>query len=645
MPGMMPSPGSTTLRRASPSLEDPLTTGSTPLLALTRAFRHGQLDRRAFLTRAAALGMAPAVALMASNLPHTLAQTPDATPGAGATPGIVLDSGVHTGQERGEGGELRILQWQAPTTLSAHAATGKKDKMAAALVSEPLMSYAPDGSLIPRLVTHVPTVANGLLSADLTQVTYTLSPGITWSDGEPLTAEDIVFTWQWLVDPANPTAAVGQYEAIGQIEAVDDLTARITYTAPQPGWYIPFCGTNWGSVYPKHVLGGGGQAAHDAFSLKPIGTGPFVVESFTPGDQVIYAANPRYREPGKPFFAKVILKGGGDAPSAARAVVQTGDFDFAPALQLEPQILDELNAGGGRGEIAVRPGSSLERLLINFCDPHTEVDGERARLGTPHPFFTDLRVRQAFSLAIDKGTLVDRLYLPGEEAASDFLVGVPEYASPNNHWRYDPDEANRLLDEAGWTREGEGVRTKDGRELAVTYATSVNAVRQKTQQVIKANWEEVGIKTDLIEVDPGIFFDGSPGNDQSMRHFYNDVQMWADGPDTPFPLNYFFVWYAGKNNENVAQKANGWLGVNQQRYVNPEFDALYEEAATQTDPERLVELFVRMNDIAVQDVAGIPLVQRSSAVYAIAHALNDDAILPSSFEVPYWNIANWTRTS
>ncbi|MGC4105092.1 MAG: peptide ABC transporter substrate-binding protein [Thermomicrobiales bacterium] len=619
-----------------------MTVPHSSLLALTHAFRTGHLDRRTFLRRATALGMSPLVALMTINLPSaTSAQTPDAE----WTPAVALDPGVRADQERGEGGDLRILQWQAPTTLSSHAATGKKDKMAAALVSEPLMSYAPDGTLLPRLITQVPSVENGLLSADLTQVTYSLLPGVTWSDGEPLTAEDVVFTWQWLVDPENPTAAVQQYAMIDGIEVVDELTARITYNAPQPGWFVPFTGTNWGVVYPKHILNGGGQAANDAFSLKPIGTGPFVVESFTPGDQAIYTANPTYREPGKPFFSKVILKGGGDAPSAARAVVQTGEYDFAPALQLEPEILSELNANGSRGEIVVRPGSSLERLLFNFCDPHTEVDGERAKLGTPHPFFTDLRVRQAFSLAIDKATLVDRLYLPGEEAASDFLVGVPEFASTANQWRYDPEEANRLLDEAGWMRGDDGFRIKDGVKLAVTYAAAVNNVRQKTQQVIKANWEKVGIRTELMEVDPGIFFDGSPGNDQGMTHFYTDVQMWADGPDTPYPLNFFFVWYAGPDNANVAQKANNWTGVNQMRYVNPDFDALYDEAATQTDPARLAELFIAMNDLAVQDVAGVPLVQRSSAVYAITESLNDDAVFPSSFEMPFWNIANWTKAS
>ncbi len=622
----------------------------SPLLDLARDLQSGRLDRRTFLTRATALGMTLPVALMMIN--NTVVdvaaagQTPAASPIAPGAPDapIKLDPGVRAGQTRGEGGQLRILQWQAPTTLSLHAATGKKDKMAASLVSEPLMSYAPDGSLLPRLITVVPSIANGQLAADLSRVTYTLQPGIIWSDGEPFTAQDVIFTWKWLIDPDNPTAAVGQYEMIREITAEDDLTATITYVAPQPGWYVPFSGSSWGAVYPKHILDGGGQAANDAFALKPVGTGPFVVESFSVSDQVVYVANERYREPGKPFFASILLKGGGDAASAARAVLQTGEYAFAPALQLEPDVLTQIESTGDKGTVVILPSSNLERLVINFADPHTEVEGERAKLGTPHPFFTDLRVRQAFSLAIDKQTMADKLYLKGERPASNFLVGVPEYASPNNQWVYDPDAANRLLDEAGWVLDG-NVRKKDGVLMAVTYATSVNSVRQKTQQVIKANWEKIGVKTDLIEVDPAIYFDGSPGNDQSMRHFYNDVQMWADGLDIPFPLNFMLPWYAGPDDENVAQKSNSWFGVNQQRYVNPDFDALYEEAGTQTDAARLVEIFVRMNDIVVQDVAGIPLIQRSSAVYAIAKTLNDAAIIPSSFELPYWNIANWTRTT
>jgi len=584
------------------------------------------IDRRTLVRCALLAGGA----LAASGVPVVRAGQP-------ATPEVVLDAGT-AGQERGSGGELRLLQWQAPTSLSLHTASGTKDHLAATLDSEPLMSYLPDGSLWPRLVREVPSVENGLLAPALDEVTYRLLPNVIWSDGEPFTADDVVFTHAWLTDPANAATSAGQYTAIDEITALDAHTIRIRFSGPQPGWYIPFTGTSWGVVYPKHVLEGGGKAAIDAFSQRPIGTGPYVVEEFAPGDRVIYAANERYREPGKPFFSRVYLKGGGDAVNAARAVLQTGDFDLAWSLQVEPRVLGELERGG-KGQVVVVPGANLERLQLNFADPHTEVDGQRAHLGTPHPFLADKRVRQAFALAIDRQLIADELFLPGEEPASNFLVGIPAYESPNTRWTYDPARAHELLDEAGWGWGG-GYRIKDGVQLAVTFAAPTNQVRQKTQAIIKQNWEEIGVRVELLQVDPGIFFDTSPGNPQSMSHFFYDVEMWSSGPDIPYPLTYMSGWYSG--DDNIPQRENDWTGLNQQRYVNPEFDALWEEAATETDPDRLVELFIAMNDLVVEDVAGIPLIQRAAQTYGISNRLNAGNIVPSSFEQLYWNIANWT---
>jgi peptide/nickel transport system substrate-binding protein len=552
----------------------------------------------------------------------------------------VLDAGTG-GQSRGAGGEVKILQWQAPTSLSLHTASGTKDHLAASIVSEPLMTYLPDGSLLPRLVREVPSVGNGLLAPAFDEVTYHLLPDVVWSDGEPFTADDVVFTYTWLIDPANAATSAGQYGEISEITAEDPLTVRIRFARPQAGWYIPFTGTSWGVVYPKHILGGGGQDALNAFSQHPIGTGPYVVEEFLPGDHVTYVVNERYREPGKPFFSRVYLKGGGDAASAARAVLQTGDFDLAWNLQVEPQVLNGL-ADAGEGKVVVAPGANLERLQLNFSDPHTEVDGQRSEVNTPHPFITDRRVRQAFALAINRQQIADELFLERESPASNFLVGIPAYASPNTRWAYDPERAHALLDEAGWGWGG-GYRTRDGIELAVTYAAPVNQVRQKTQAIIKQNWEEIGIRVELVQVDPGIFFDQSPGNDQNMSHFYYDVEMWSSGSDIPYPLTYMEGWYGGE--DNIPQAANGWTGLNQQRYVNPEYDALWEEAARETDPERLAELFIAMNDLVVEDVAGIPLIQRAAQVYGIANRLNDGNIVPNAFEQLYWNIANWTLAS
>ena len=158
------------------------------------------------------------------------------------------------GKTRGEGGELRLIQWQAPTILSPHVSTGTKDYLAASLVLEPLMAYMPDGSLIPILATQVPTIENGQLAEDLTSVTFTLTDGVLWSDGEPFTAEDVAFTWQWIMDPANTSVSNGVWTPIENIEVVDPLTVTVTFAAPNANWFEPFTGDTWGPIYPQHIL-------------------------------------------------------------------------------------------------------------------------------------------------------------------------------------------------------------------------------------------------------------------------------------------------------------------------------------------------------------------------------------------------------
>src|SRR5215204_7808147 len=154
----------------------------------------GRLSRRGFLQRAAALGVATPVALGLLRLTDIAAQ--DATPGAGVPPAAPT-AGTED-QTRGAGGELKLLQWQAPTTLNMHLAGSFKDQLAACLVTEPLIHFLPDATPIPCLVTEIPSQENGLVAADLTSVTYPLLEGVLWSDGEPFTANDVVFTWQWV---------------------------------------------------------------------------------------------------------------------------------------------------------------------------------------------------------------------------------------------------------------------------------------------------------------------------------------------------------------------------------------------------------------------------------------------------------------
>jgi peptide/nickel transport system substrate-binding protein len=617
-------------------------TERTTFRELHRAFTRGHVDRRQFIQRAAALGVSLGSAVALAQ--NTVAQsaTPDASPGA--TPAAPLTAGSFQpdfgteDQERGAGGELRILAIQAASGLSVHNATGGKDIAAGQIISEALMNYAPDTILLPNLITEVPTQDNGMLAADLSSVTFNLLPDVLWSDGEPLTAEDVVFSWEWNVDPANRSIDSVSWEIISDVEAVDDLTVKVTYAEPTIGWFQPFT-SNIGVIYPKHFWDGKDAAEANAeFMNAPIGTGAYVLEELRANDQVSYVMNENFREPNKPYFSRVVLKGGGEPATSLQAVTRTGDWDLAFTLQLDPTTI-EANTGD-QGTVYGPPGTAVEKIQFNFSDPYTEVDGQRSQKDTPHPFLTDKAVRQAIATAIDRQQIADELYasVPGR----NMLTGIAPYESPNTSWEFDPAKAETILEDAGWVLDGD-VRAKDGVRLELRYVSTVNPQRQKVQAVVKQNLENIGFAVEIISVDGSIFFDGSPGNDQNFTHFYSDMQEYTDGSTSAFPINYMKYWYAGPDGENIAQAENDWTGTNKCRYVNPEYDAAWEKIATVSTQEEASELFIQLNDMVIEDVVEIPLVQVVADRYAVNNRIRAENISVTVFGDIYWNIANWNE--
>jgi len=608
------------------------------LTNLFRALKAGELSRRQFVQRAGAAGLSAAgIAFAVNSLGARGARAQEATPAAAAgRPAVGME-----GATRGEGGEIGILLWQAITHLSPHNSTGTKDQLGASFVLESLMNYAADSSLVPTLITEVPSIENGLLAEDFSTVTYKLLPDVVWSDGEPFTARDVKFTFDWVMNPVHASISSNIYSAVSDIEIVDDLTVTLTFTAPTLAWYVPFTGSFNGYIYPGHLWNFDPASTDydNTFRQNPTGTGPYKVDTFAENDQVTYSVNEKFREPNKPFFSNVNIKGGGDAVSAARAVLQTGEFDYAWNLQVEPEVLNEMLTGG-KGQLNSAPGASIEAIFINFTDPNTEIDGERSSLKVPHPSLTDKAVRQAFAMAVDRQTINDQFYGSGSYATPNRLAGIPEYQSDNVSFVFDTEAANKVLDDAGWVLDG-NVRKKGDVELKWTYSTSINAVRQKTQAVVQNNLAAIGIEVELTSVDSGIYFDSSVGNDQNYPHFYQDITMYTNGPVSPFPIDYMSNHYAGPNNENVAQKANDWSGNNISRYVNPEYDAMWEEAQGSTDAERVAELFIGMNDLLINDAALVPLVQRSAGNAALANRIDPANLAKSPFEGDFWNIMNW----
>ncbi|MHC5770007.1 MAG: peptide ABC transporter substrate-binding protein [Nostoc sp.] len=531
---------------------------------------------------------------------------------------------------------LKLLYWQAPTILNPHLAQGSKDFEASRITYEPLASFDKDGKLVPFLAAEIPSLENGGVAKDGKSVTWKLKKEVKWSDGKPFTAADVVFTYQFVSNPAVGATTAANYQAVKSVEAVDDYTVKINFQEPNPAWSLPFVGSN-GSIIPRHIFEkyNGSNAREAPANLLPVATGPYKVVEFKPGDIVIYEANSFFREANKPFFKRVELKGGGDATSAARAVLQTGDVDFAWNLQVEAPILKQLEAAG-KGRLDISFGSFLERIAINQTDPNKQTkDGERSSIEFPHPFFKDLKVRQAFNYAIDRDTINQQLYGQTGRSVTNILVAPDIYNSTNTKYEFDLKKANALLDEAGWKdTNGNSIRDQNGLELKVLFQSSVNPVRQKTQEIIKQSLTSIGVGVELKSIDSSIFFSSDPANADTMARFQADLQMFSSGNSNPDPGTYLKAWTCNE----ISQKKNNWSKPNTSRYCNPEYDKLWLQSNTELDPQKRRQLFIQMNDLLIKEQAVIPLISRAN-VNGVSNRIAGIDVTP--WDDRTWNIKDW----
>lgn len=543
--------------------------------------------------------------------------------------------------ERGADGQVNIIYWQAPSILNPYLSSGTKDVESASMILEPLAGFNEKGEVIPRLVDEVPTLANGGVSEDLRTITWVLSEGLLWSDGTPVTSADAVFTYEYCTHPEGGCAQAARYEGISSVEAVDDRTIKITFAEPKPNPYQAFVGGTSPILQKaqfENCLGAAAPQCTDA-NFGPIGTGPFVVTEFRPNDVIQMEANPNYRDPAKPAFATVTFKGGGDAAAAGRAVLETGEFDYAWNLQLAPDVLEGMVAAG-KGTLEIGFGTLVERIEMNMTDPSPELpEGERSTVKHPHPILSDERVRRALSMAIDRNLLVEIGYGQAGRPTCN-LVPAPEmFASDNTEClTQDIEGAKALLEEAGWTVGSDGVRVNaDGDRLSLLYQTSTNAVRQDFQALIKQWWSEIGVETELKNVDASVFFGGDPGSPDTFQKFYADVEMYANNFDGTDPEPYLAQYTCDK----IPGPENGWQGENINRFCDPAYDALVVELGKTGDMAARAELAKRMNDMLTKDsMVVVPLVDRGR-VSARSNTLG--GVILNTWDTELWNVADWYR--
>ena len=330
--------------------------------------------------------------------------------------------------------------------------------------------------------------------------------------------------------------------------------------------------------------------------------------------------NEAYRVPTQPHFATITWAGGGDPLGAARAVLQTGEMDYAWNLQLAPEVLARM-LEGGRGELLVGFGSLMERLVFNLADPSPDLPGAlREARARPHPILSDIRVREALSLALDRRAMTEIGFGEMGRPTCNFIVAPPAMVSPNTDGCLVQDRAraNALLDAAGWERGPDGIRVKDGRRLELLFQTSTNAVRQDFQALIQQWWREIGVETRLRNIDAGVFFGADPASPDTFTRFRADVQMYANFFEGADPSRHLEAHRCGRAPEPGTQ----WQGQNINRFCTDTAEALWAALDREPDPYRRAELVIAINDLIVQDFAVLPLVGRVAKVVEISWRRN-----------------------
>src|SRR2546427_252249 len=393
------------------------------------------------------------------------------------------------------------------------------------------------------LAAEVPSQQNGQVAKDGMSVTWRLRKNVVWHAGKPFTADDVVFNWEYVTDPATAAVSSGNYRDIARIDKLDSHTVKLVFKSPTPFWSSPFCGP-YGMIIPKHLFQAykGDKSREAPNNLKPVGTGPFRFADFKPGDIVRAELNPNYHVPNRPFFDAIEMKGGGDAISAARAVIQTGEFDYAWNIQVEDEILKRMEQGGkGRADIVA--GGEIEHIQLNNTDPWTEVGRRRS---------------------------------------------------------------------------------------------SINALRQKTQQVVKQACAKAGIDVELKSVTANVYFSSDPANPDTYSHFYTDIQMYTTTMVEPDPqrfLDQFTSW-------EIASKENKWQGRNISRWRNEEYDRAWKAAEAEMDPVKRAALLVKTNDLVIQNIVVVPVVFRPR-VAAISSRMRD--VAQSGWDSDFWALAYWSK--
>lgn len=518
-----------------------------------------------------------------------------------------------------------------PPSFNAYINDTGYEELIGELVFGGLAEIAPDGTFYAELATDIPTPENGGVSDDGLTVTWHLRPGVRWSDGEPFTAEDVVFTWQSLQQ--SGIYAPG-FDLITAIDTPDDLTAIVHYSEFYPNYRLQFGGEGTG-IFPAHQCGNPAQMLTWDCNENPVSVGPFVPVEWVHGERLVFNRNPNYWVPGRPLAPQLVFLIEAD-PERRERLLKSDEAHLD--LWVEEPELSRYEDDEGITVAETNPARFVLQLVPNL-----------SRFGTadatqPNPFLVDVRVRQAIRYAINVPQLNSEIFNNRAIPVASELERLGCRVTP---YRFDLQKAKDLLTAAGWTDEdGDGTRECHGCQFADEgtplefdsfYYAEFGPDLAKAHRLIEKMVYEAGIN---IHPKPkeGVELWGT-WNDGGIEVRGNfNLDLWDDGYFGNDPTDYLYDLYDPRA---IPTQNDPLAGLNVMRYRNPALGDIFDDLYTPIPDERRHTLFCKLAETLNTDLPTIPLLAIPE-YYARSARLQ--GVAPHIFDTVTWNAADWFLT-
>ena len=524
---------------------------------------------------------------------------------------------------------------QEPDSMNGFYSSMAFAQWANDLVQASLWDISDTLEAVPVLAAEIPSIENGGISEDYLTYTIRLKEGLLWSDGAPLTSDDLVFTYQMIEDPANNMLqGTTIAEALESVEAVDATTFTLTFNSPKPFPEDMAGSPGLSTILPAHIFrpvyeAEGSIEFAEENQDPTVFSGPYVLAEWRRGEQMTFEANPNYAV-GQPSIGSIVLRFFPDTETQY-AALQAGQLDFVPNISEgdKPRVSEFEGV-----EMVTVFGGYIESLWLNLRTEETPRAG--------HPALQDVNVRQAIRFALDRQAISDAL-LAGTVSPTDSIYASSPFEDTSlGVTPHDIEQANALLDAAGWVdSNGDGTRDKDGVELVLRYSSTNAGWRNNIQAVVQQQLAEVGVGT-ILEAYPASEFFGSWSNNGINAAGEYDLAQYANNTALTNPANV--TVYEALNCEQIPSEANPG-GQNFTGFCSEEMDAASQVTLSSLDEQERLDAAYTIQSIMRDNAPLINLFPRGDNYAYVTARFAEPPRIGSVVGNQWFDIINWKLAS